>query len=536
MSRSYKNIRPRKHSVYTVEDLMQLYDISRNTASNWIAEGLRPSDNHKPYVFNGVEVKRFHEARRLASKATLRIGQFTCFKCKQRVFPDLSSLEIYPPKNGGSTVWARCSSCKCAVNKRVNETDRDRILNCVITNTTLMSLDEGYEQVPVGIGEKGTSENDTSYFVNDRILYAWLQFAGRFDQKTISAKLSFIREFEASFAGKSFVKIKTADVADFRKRLMASAESDRDNRRSISTVRHCASHLKSFFKWLIDQKGYQSLNRSLPDHFDLPKKFDAKGLVNGEKLVPTDQEALAMIEGMATDTIKARRDRAMVAAAFLGALRADTITSLKVKHLDVSRRIITQDGQVSRTKNSKSLQTKFFPLPSIFEDVLEAWQNEVTGLGFLEDDALFAAETDLNSRDSSRRDGMIPVMNSIHAVSKAFNCASKPIGKRFTPHSAKHYIGLLGIRLGKTLEQQAAWSANMAHSDMETTRRYYQKLSQDQIDDVFESFEKTSGSDLAPEDMMLMLRYHEHLLMKGTPEFERAKALISEHHGKGTFE
>jgi integrase len=522
--------------VYTVEDLIQLYGITRNTASNWIAEGLRPSDNQKPYVFNGAEVKRFHEARRLASKATLRIGQFTCFKCKQRVFPELSSLEIYPPKNGGSTVWAQCSNCKCAVNKRVNETDRDRILNCVITNTTLMSLDEGYEQAPVGIGKNGASENDVSYIVNDRILYAWLQFAGRFDQKTISAKLGFIRELEASFAGKSFAKIKIEDVADFRKRLIASAESDRDNRRSISTVRHCASHLKSFFKWLVDQKGYQSLNRSLPDHFDLPKKFDAKGLVNDEKLVPTDQEALAMIEGMATDTNKARRDRAMVAAAFLGALRADTITSLKVKHLNVSRRIITQDGQVSRTKNSKSLQTNFFPLPSIFEDVLEDWQKEVTGLGFLEDDALFPAETDVKPRHSLCQSGNIPVMNSIHAVSKAFRSASEPLGKRFTPHSAKHFIGVLGIRRCKTLEQQAAWSANMVHSDMETTRRYYQKLSQDQIDDVFESFEQTSGSDLAPEDMMLMLRYHEHLLMKGTPEFERAKALISEHHEKGTFE
>jgi hypothetical protein len=234
--------------VYRIEDLIQLYGITRNTASNWISEGLRPSHNITPYVFNGAEVKRFHEARRLASKETLRVGQFKCFKCKQRVFPDLPSLEIYPLKNGGSAVWARCSNCKCAVNKRVNEIDRDRILNCTITNTTLVSLDEGYEQVPVGIGKNGTSENDVSYFVNDRILYAWLQFAGRFDQKTISAKLGFIREFEAAFDGKSFAKVKTEDVAAFRKGLMVSAESDRDDRRSISTVRHCASHLKSFFK------------------------------------------------------------------------------------------------------------------------------------------------------------------------------------------------------------------------------------------------------------------------------------------------
>ena len=70
---------------------------------------------------------------------------------------------------------------------------------------------------------------------------------------------------------------------------------------------------------------------------------------------------------------------------------------------------------------------------------------------------------------------------------------------------------------------------------METTRRYYQKLSQDQIDSVFEIFEQPSGSEMAPEDMMLMLRCHEHRLIPGTPDFERAKQLRSEHEEKGTF-
>jgi hypothetical protein len=158
MSRSYKNIRPKKHFVYNVEGLMHLYGVARNTITNWVAEGLRRSDSFTPHVFNGAEVKRFHESKRLASKATLRIGQFKCFKCKERVFPDLCSLDLYPTKNGSAGVWAMCPNCKCVVVKVVGETDRDKILNCVITNTTLMSLDEEYERVPVGIGKKDPSE------------------------------------------------------------------------------------------------------------------------------------------------------------------------------------------------------------------------------------------------------------------------------------------------------------------------------------------------------------------------------------------
>lgn len=77
----------------------------------------------------------------------------------------------------------------------------------------------------------------------------------------------------------------------------------------------------------------------------------------------------------------------------------------------------------------------------------------------------------------------------------------------------------------------------MAHTDISTTQRYYQKMPLDDIDDVFEAFdEKTTGSDVPQDDLILMLRYHEHGLVKGTQEFARAKELILEHHEKGTFE
>lgn len=35
MSRSYKNVRPKKHRVYDVADVLELYGISRNALSTW---------------------------------------------------------------------------------------------------------------------------------------------------------------------------------------------------------------------------------------------------------------------------------------------------------------------------------------------------------------------------------------------------------------------------------------------------------------------------------------------------------------------
>ena len=536
MSRSYKRIRPKKHFVYSVDDLICLYDVHRNTVTRWVAEGLRTSDDALPYVFNGTEVKRFHDTRRLTSITKLRIGEFKCFGCKKRVFPEPSSVSVPPSEKGFFSVWGACPNCGRVVTKRVNETDCDKIKNCVYTNTTLASLDEGNVPVSVSIGNNRHPETKNWSSINDRTLHAWLQFAGRWDSKTISAKLAAIREFEVFCDRKPFQKIAVEDATRFRDHLKSSVEATEETRKSISTVRHCASHLKSFFEWLVDQKGFSGLNRSLPRNFDLPKKFEANGLGGVDRAVPSDEQAVAMVGGMATHTLKARRDRAMVAIAFLAALRADTVTSLRVKHVDILNCVIIQDAETSRTKNGKSLRINWFPVPSIFADVVQGWLKELVELGFTEEDALFPDERHLQQRTHSDQTQAVPVMNSTHAIAVAFRSASAVVGQRFSPHSAKHYIGALGLTLCKTVEEQAAWSANMGHEGMEITHRYYQKMTQSHVDDVFERFHQPARLDVPQDDMFLMMRYHFHGLTKGTQEFEQAAQLVSEHEKNRTFD
>ncbi|MDO6591484.1 hypothetical protein DS901_09115 [Loktanella sp. D2R18] len=120
--------------------------------------------------------------------------------------------------------------------------------------------------------------------------------------------------------------------------------------------------------------------------------------------------------------------------------------------------------------------------------------------------------------------------------SKRSQNRSSLIDKKFSPHSAKHYIGALGLKRCRTIEQQAAWSANMGHEGMDVTRRYYQKMPQGDIDDVFEQFHQSTSNDVLHADLLQMVRYHSHLLVRGTPEFERAEKLVQECAKNGTFE
>ena len=528
MSRSYKNVRPKKHYVYSVPDLMALYGVERNTVTNWVKEGLRRSDNGVPYIFNGAEVKRFHKSRRQVSNVKLRIGQFKCLGCKGRVFPEPRSLSPCRPKNGSFSYSGACPDCGAVVLKRVNETDCDKILHCINTNTSLASLDEGREQAPVDIGNDRCLDFRISHKVNDRILYDWLQFAGRWDQKTILAKLATIRGFEKFCDGKAFSKLIKDDVTGFRDGLKASVETSTGAPASISTVRHRASHLKSFLEWLIEQKGYQGLNKSLPSYLALPKKFDAGGLAARDRHVLSVSEAVQMVDGMPFQTVMERRDRAMVAIAFLAALRADTVTSLRVKHLQRSTRTVVQDARSSRTKNGKSLRIKFFPLPEIFSKLVCDWKDEMVDLGFSDEDALFPDRRYLTNFGHTTKERPIPAMTSTHAISRAFKAASKPLGIQLSPHAAKYCIGNLSFQVCKSPEEFKAWSLNMGHEAEEVTVRYYRHLPENRVSEIFELFDQADDkeSELSMADKDLMLRYHEHKLDRGTADFARARQLV----------
>lgn len=524
MSRNYSLSKLKKHFVYSGEKVMDLFDVNRNTISNWIGQGLIPSDQRIPYVFRGAELRRFLEARHLKNHAVLRRGQFKCVRCKARVFPLPETISLVAEKGLIAWVSGVCPECQAPLSKIVNETDRDALLKCGVTNTSVEALDEGMEQAVARIGKDDAPNNQPTYSSNDRPIHEWLIYAGKYEEKTVLGHLAAIRDFEAVLGGKCFKQVTIADVAGYRESLKSRLCPDASRPLSNSTIRHRASFLRSFFGWLRGQKGFESIDQNIQGYFDLPKRFEEPGLKRDDRPFPNIEEAAIMIEAMPVETWKERRDQAMVCIAFLGALRADTIISLRLEHLIPENKQIVQDGHQSRTKNGKSVRIRFFPVPLAFSATVKAWKADLVALGFQEKDALFPDERWLAEAGNRSRSEIIPVMKSTHAITRAFESASARCGKRWSPHSAKHSIGRLGSKVCKTAEDQRAWSANMGHEQEDVTRRYYQKPTSDRIDEIFQAFERPELE--TPDDKELMIRYFNHELDRGTTEFKRAEQLI----------
>lgn len=315
MSRSYTKVRPKAHHVYLVEGVMELFAVSRNTVSNWVRQGLRPSDEAQPYVFRGAELIRFHKIRQ-ARRTGLARGFFHCMRCKEAVVPQLPELSIAEERPKVFRARARCPDCDAALSKLLGETECTMFRNCLATNTSLESIVEEIVVDPAGIG-KYRPDPDEEISHNDRLLLQWLGHAGRYDPKTVTAHLASIRAFEAFVAGKPFAMLTVQDAENWRSTMIATEGGGL----SRGTLRHRASHLRLFFSWLGKQTGYRNL-APLEACFDLPRRFQAKTIPQ-PRAWPEMDEAVEMLKAMPTDALIDQRARAIFAFAFLTGFRAD---------------------------------------------------------------------------------------------------------------------------------------------------------------------------------------------------------------------
>lgn len=509
MSRSYKAVTPKKHWVYSVDGLMRLYSVNANTVSNWVKEGLTPSDDQKPYLFQGAEVARFHKLRRARTATSLRPGEFKCFTCKSLVFPAIETVSDTRSMHQKHMYAARCPECSAQLRKLSNDADRSLVEDCRNPNTNRRCLHEGGGSDPVGIGISRDSSLVGLYTANDRIIHAWLSYAGQYDIKTVDRHLAAIRYFEGILAGKPFNRLTRDDVAKIRDDMKGRSKSEGPDRLSSSSIKHTVSHLSAFLEWLMKQAGFKNLPQDLQGYLKLPKAVLAAAVPVLKRGYPTLVEAGFLLGKMPARSLADRRARAIFAIAFLGALRADTIISLRIRHVDLNRRLILQDAAQVRAKAGKAIHIRWFPIPDRFGAEITEWIHTLGHLGFEDEDALFPEVAHLKLRPlglSKRKP--VPVMATKHAVSEAFAIACRDQEIKYTPHSAKHCIGAERDERSLTHRQRKAWSENMGHDNEQTTERHYGKLPDEVRFELLEQIGSTARTDpleLSDDDKIALI-------------------------------
>jgi len=459
-------------------------------------------------------------------------GEAFCLGCRSAVVPlnvapglaalsEHDSMTIGTCPNGGS----RVSKLRSATGR--DGTGRDSTVMGSRPNTSPDREDEAEGSEQACIGKGACPIPPEIHFTNDRILFHWQIYAGRYDPKTMDAHLTAIREFERFIGGTGFERVTAEDISRYRNDLIDRSKRPTCNgglRRS--TVRHRASHLKAFFSWFCSQPGIGRINRSLPDYFHLPKGAVAFDLEPEPKHYPTFEEATLMVSGMPTGAIIDRRDRAIVAWAFVFGLRAAALITLRGEHLKRNEWSLDHDGRSLRAKNGKSFRVFAFPRTDPFRDVIEAWVSERHELGLGDCDALLPSKRDLRLVKNGNRDmsKIIEPMKTSGAVTAAFRSASSTIGCSFTPHSARHCLANLGRTLCRTPREGRIWSANLGHDSDQITDRHYATVTEIERRQFIR--EMGAPQTFTDDEKDLMLDYHQHALSPGTQAFEMARVLV----------
>lgn len=523
MSRAYKGVRPQHNRVYSVGDVLELYSCSRNTLSNWVGIGLRPSPSPGQQLFRGSELARFHEIRRAKSRKDLANGEFLCVACKAAVAPFPSAMEIGTQRNPNFAT-GRCPDCGATVHKILNDTECTALKNARDHNTSAefpyeykVSFSARIWKIEAAFAEKQPS-------CNDRVLYAWQGYAGRFDVKTVQAHMVAIREFEQFCSVRPFVGLRSSDVSNYRNRLV---ELSKTGHFSASTVRHRCAQLASFLVWLRMQEGFRNLPQDLKDCLALPKSFHQLGQTR-QRAYPTLEEARGLLEAMSKSTLLARRNRALFALACTSGLRANALITLRRHHVDAHARTVHQDAALMRAKNGKSFLVHWFPRTEDFAEVLIAYLAEIDALGMQRNDALFPSAAGLEQlrHRGADRTNSLQVMETSNAVTEAFRQACETHHDQYSPHSVRDMLANLGEQICTTTEALKAWSLNLGHSRPATTQNYYAKMTDEKRSDVLRAINANGAFSVAEKD--LMLDYHQHRLIPGSPEFMRAQKLVKE--------
>lgn len=90
-----KIYRIKGYGIYTGAELAKTLGVHPRTVQAWRQNGLQVIDeNQSPFLYEGIEVKRFLKARKSARKVNLLDHQFYCMKCRKAVTIEAEALTL----------------------------------------------------------------------------------------------------------------------------------------------------------------------------------------------------------------------------------------------------------------------------------------------------------------------------------------------------------------------------------------------------------------------------------------------------------
>lgn len=319
----------------------------------------------------------------------------------------------------------------------------------------------------------------------------YMRDARQLSDASIDQALAAIADFEAVMGYRDFRQFRIAWAQKYKRELEGRAHPKTGKALAKATISSRLMALRAFFQWLAGQHGYRSkITYSDTDYFRPSANDERAAKAVRETPFASIDEYLEVLRSMPAETEIEKRDRAVIAFTVLTGARDNAIASMSLKHVDLKRRCVFQDGREVRTKNRKTFTTCFFPVGAEFEDVVVKWFSFLsTEKGFGPDDPLFpATKVELGEEGAFEAAGLARHhWRNASAIRRIFKEAFTRAGvPRVNPHSIRHTLTALGQRHYLSPEELKSWSQNLGHESVLTTFTSYGTVPHHRQAEVFE--------------------------------------------------
>ena len=321
---------------------------------------------------------------------------------------------------------------------------------------------------------------------NERIKRRFLEFrkyAKRLSEKTIDRELAALERFDIWNGRKDFARFHIEWAMGFRTHL-EQAKTKAGKPLGKSTTRAIMATLREFTLWLSQQDGFRSrIKPADAEYFNLSRRDEAEARAATTRPAPSIKQAKRALALLPESTPQELRDKAVFALLCLTGIRVGALISLRIKHIDLAEKSVTQNPREVATKFGKPIDTFFAKDFEEAEAVLTSWLNylDETAL-YGPDDPLFpataltcSANTGFQATGFDRRSwkSTEPVRK---IVNNAFTAAELP---NFGPHAFRHMLARHVAKTCTSVAELVATSQNLGHTDVLTTLRSYGQISRE---------------------------------------------------------
>jgi len=327
---------------------------------------------------------------------------------------------------------------------------------------------------------------------NERIkrkYHEWLKEGDGLSMSTIDQNIRSLGLWESYTNLEDFGNLNTEKIKAFKRMLQAKINHITKQPLSLTTQHHHLLHLSDFYKWLSMQPGYKSkIILTNVAYFGLDRKQTRVALNQPTRRIPTPEIIKKVIYSITPVNEIDRRDRALMALAFLSGMRIDALVSLPIGCVNMDDMLILQDPELGvRTKFSKRIPTTIFDFDEDSVEILRGW------VRFLREEKLFTDADPLFPSTKIEQEGPDSYSFTANGLERKFWKNAGParniFKKRFKeagmeyfgPHSFRHATANTALHLCETPIEFKAVSQNLGHENIATTMFDYAKLSEDEV-------------------------------------------------------